>query len=254
MNQTVGALEGVEGRPTLAGGLLPGWAPETRSNLGQMGAIRVSLVEDELLLRRMLEQLVSGPERLRLVHSLGGAQEARLAIAPASSDVLVVDVNLTDGNGIALAQELQRADPALGVLVLSSHDVMGLFMSAQRRAPKAWSYLSKRSSFTTTVLLRAISGAARGEQVIDPYLVQRSTPRMDSEVSQLSPAQFRVLALVAEGMSNEAIAQQLVITTRSVENHLIGVYRTLGISGQGRNRRVAATLAFIEQTSRTLPL
>lgn len=214
---------------------------------------RVSIVEDELLLRRMLEQLLTGRDGLRLAHSVGTAQEARLAITPGSTDVLLADVNLVDGNGIVLAAELQKADPALGVLVLSSQDAMGMFMGAQAQASKAWSYLSKRSSFATTVLLRAVVAASRGEPVIDPYLVQRSQPRADSDVSRLTPAQLRVLALVAEGLSNESVAQQLDVSVRSVENHLLAVYRTLGIQSEGRNRRVAATLEFLEQTSRSGP-
>lgn len=214
---------------------------------------RVSIVEDELLLRRMLEQLLTGRDGLRLVHALGTVQESRLAIAPGSTDVLLVDVNLVDGNGIVLATELQRRDPALGVLVLSGEDAMGMFMAAQARAPKAWSYLSKRSSFATTVLLRAVLAAGRGEQVVDPYLVEQSAPRADSNVAKLSPAQLRVLALVAQGLSNDGIAHRLGVSTRSVENHLLAVYRTLEVPSEGRNRRVAATLAFLRQTSRCVP-
>lgn len=217
-----------------------------------MGIVtRVSLIEDELLLRRMLEQLLAGRDEVRLVHSVGGFAEARLAITPGSTDVVVVDVNLIDGNGIALAQQLQRDAPDLGVLILSSQDVMGLFMGAQARASKPWSYLSKRSSFTLTVLLRAIVGASRGEQVIDPYLVQQSVPRKDSKVEALTPAQFRVLALVAEGLSNEGVSAMLGVSVRSVENHLLAVYKGLGLSADGRNRRVAAALEFLAQTSRS---
>jgi DNA-binding NarL/FixJ family response regulator len=214
-------------------------------------ALRVSLVEDELLLRRMLEQLLMSRDGLRLVHSLGTAQEARVAITPGSTDVLMVDVGLTDGNGITLAADLQRVHPALGVLVLSAEDVLGLFTAAQRHATKAWSYLSKRSSFATTVLLRAVVAASRGEQVIDPYLVHDSVPRAGSDLARLSPAQLRVLALVAEGFSNDAVAQHLGITTRSVENHLLAVYKMLGAHAEGRNQRVTATLAFLTQTSRS---
>ncbi len=212
--------------------------------------IRVSLVEDELMFRRMLEQLLHGRPGLSLAHSVGGAQEAALVITPGSTDVVVVDVALEDGDGVALAARLQRSDPDLGVLLLSAQDSLSAFMLAQDSAPKPWSYLSKRSSFAITTLVRAITAADRGEQVIDPYLVGRSAARSDSRVSRLTPAQFRVLSLVAQGLTNEAIAEELGVVVRSVENHLLVIYRVLGLVVDGRNRRVLATLAFLRQTSR----
>jgi DNA-binding NarL/FixJ family response regulator len=211
----------------------------------------VSLIEDELLMRRMLEQLIVSRPELALTHSVGGFQEAALVISPGSTDVVLVDVNLGDGDGITLASRLQRRDPHLSVLVLSSTDSMGAFMAAQEETPRPWSYLSKRSSFAVTTLVRTISAAAAGRQVIDPSLVDRSRPRADSAVERLSPAQLRVLVRVAKGLSNEAIATELGIAVRSVENHLLAIYRTLDLGGAGRNRRVLATLAFLEQTSRT---
>lgn len=222
----------------------PAGALTTRS-----GALRVSLVEDELLVRRLLERLVVASGG-RVVHSLGGFAEARLAIGERSTDVVVVDVNLGDGDGIDLAAQLQQRDPHLGILVLSSEDVLGSFMLAQEESTKPWSYLSKRSSFATNTFGRAILAASVGEQVIDPYLIDQSQPRNGSDVGRLTAAQFRVLALIAEGLSNEAIADRLGIAVRSVENHLLAVYRILGVANEGYNRRVLATLAFLQQTSR----
>jgi DNA-binding NarL/FixJ family response regulator len=210
----------------------------------------VSIVEDEALMRGMLEQSLSAQDGLRVVHSVPGVQEARLVITPGSTDVALLDVNLPDGNGVALGLQLQRADPALAVMLLSSEDVMGLFTSVQEQASRPWSYLSKRSSFARDVLVRAVVAAADGQVVLDPYLVQRSTPRDGSAVAELTPAQFQVLRLIAEGLSNQAAGERLGINERSVESHLQAVYQRLGIAGDGRNRRVAAVLAFLEQTGR----
>ena len=208
------------------------------------------MVEDEILLRKMLERLLSTDDAVQVVHSAEGVQEARLLIQPGSSDVAVLDVHLQDGDGVSLGMELQRRDPALGILLLSSQDDMAGFMEAQQTASKPWSYLSKRSSFGAATLLRAVVATANGEQVIDPHLVTRSTPRAGSPVSRLSPTQRRVLGLVAEGLSNEAISDRLGITVSSVENHLLTVYRTLDLPTGGKNRRVLATLTFLRQTSR----
>ena len=213
--------------------------------------VRVSVVEDEALMRAMLERTVSEADGLRLVHSASGVEAARLTITPGSTDVALLDVNMTDGNGVALGLQLQRADPRLAVMLLSSHDVMGLFTSVQPDATRPWSYLSKRSSFAPDVLVGVIAATAAGQVVIDPYLVRRSEPRAGSAVEGLTAAQFQVLRLVAEGLSNEAVAERLSISQRSVESHLLSVYQRLGLGGGGANRRVSAVLAFLEQTGRT---
>lgn len=219
--------------------------------MGADRTVRVSVVEDEALMRAMLERTVAEADDLRLVHALDSVEAARLTIAPGSTDVAVLDVNLEDGNGIALGLQLQRADPHLAVMLLSSHDVMGLFTSVQKETSRPWSYLSKRSSFTRDVLVGAVAATAAGQVVIDPELVRRSEPRSGSEVADLTRAQLQVLRLVAEGLSNEGVAEQLSISPRSVESHLLAVYRRLGLEGQAGNRRVGAVLAFLEQTGRT---
>lgn len=212
---------------------------------------RVGIVEDEALMRGMLEETLSAQESVRVVHAVPGVTEARLVFAPGSCDVALLDVNLPDGNGVALGLALQRADPDLAIMLLSSEDVMGLFTTVQDQATRPWSYLSKRSSFARDVLVRAVVVAAQGDVVLDPYLVRRSTPRAGSDVAGLTPAQFGVLRLVAEGLSNQAVAERLGINERSVESHLKSIYQRLGIDGAGHNRRVAAVLAFLEQTGRS---
>ncbi|MCA5895187.1 response regulator transcription factor [Isoptericola sp. NEAU-Y5] len=212
---------------------------------------RVSIVEDEALMRGMLEEALASHEGVRVVHSVPGVQEARLVITPGSCDVAVLDVNLPDGNGVSLGLQLQRADPRLAIMLLSSEDVMGLFTTVQDQVSKPWSYLSKRSSFARDVLVRAVTATAQGQVVLDPYLVQRSSPRAKTAVAELTPAQFQVLRLVAEGWSNQGVAEQLGINERSVESHLQSIYQRLQIGGEGHNRRVAAVLAFLEQTGRS---
>lgn len=225
------------------------WPPTTMAEVVGRPT-RVSLVEDEAFMRALLERALAEVDSVRVVHSLSGAQEAALAISPHSSDVAILDVNLPDGNGVALGLQLQRADPDLAIVLLSSQDVMGLFDTVQDEATRPWSYLSKRSTFTQNVLVDTVEAAAAGQVVVDPYLTQRSTPRAGSPLAELTLVQFRVLRLVAEGLSNAAIAKRLDIKERSVEGHLLGIYRRLGIDGRESNRRVAAVLAFMRQTGR----
>ncbi|MFC4245362.1 response regulator transcription factor [Gryllotalpicola reticulitermitis] len=210
----------------------------------------MSIVEDEALMRSMLESTLAEVPGFQVVHSLPAVQEAKLMIARGTTDIALLDVNLPDGNGVSLGLQLQRRDPDLAILLLSSEDVMGVFTTIQDQTSKPWSYLSKRSGFARDVLTRAVAAAARGEVVLDPYLLQRSEPRIGTAISALTSSQFQVLRLVAEGLSNQSASERLGINERTVESHLQAIYRHLGIDGDGQNRRVAAVLAFLDQTGR----
>jgi DNA-binding NarL/FixJ family response regulator len=212
--------------------------------------IRVGIVEDEGLLRSMLADLVGEHPRMRVVGTASGATQARDALPPGSADVVLMDVELGDGNGVALGVAMQRASPGLVIVLLSSHDVMELVLSIKENVPRAWSYLSKRASVTRDVLYRAIEAAAEGEVILDPELMERSSPREGMPIANLSPAQLQVLRLVAQGFANASVAELLGLSRRSVENHLQAIYRELGITSQEASPRVAAVLQFIQQTAR----
>lgn len=212
--------------------------------------IRVGIVEDEGLLRSMLADLVAENPHMRVVATASGASEAREVLPAGSVDVVLMDVELGDGNGVALGVSMQRATPSLAIVLLSSHDVMELVLSIKENVPRAWSYLSKRSSVTREVLYRTVEAAVSGEVILDPELMERSSPREGMPLASLSPAQLQVLRLVAQGFSNASVAELLGLSRRSVENHLQAIYRELGISSQEASPRVAAVLQFIQQTAR----
>jgi DNA-binding NarL/FixJ family response regulator len=146
--------------------------------------------------------------------------------------------------------QLQRANPRLGVLLLSSHDVMDLVLSVRTRGSRPWSYLSKRSSLDRETLIRAVVATGQGQVVLDPSLVRRSEPTQDSPLGSLTEAQLGVLRLTSEGFSNQTIGELLGVSSRSVENHLSAIYRQLGVSATETNPRVTAVLAFLQQSSR----
>lgn len=218
---------------------------------GPQRAVRVSIVEDETLLLGMLEQTFRNTPGVRVVHALPGVTEARLAITRGSTDVALLDINLADGNGIALGLQLERIDPDIRIVLLSSHDMMGVFTTVQDEVKHAWSYLSKRSAFARDVLVQAVIATSQGRVVLDPQLVQRSVPRAGTDVADLTAGQLQVLRLVAEGLSNQAVAERLNISPRSVESHLLAIYRRLEIEGGDANRRVAAVLRFLRETGRS---
>jgi DNA-binding NarL/FixJ family response regulator len=213
-------------------------------------ALRVAIVEDESLMRSVLTDILGSDPGIQVVHAVEGFESARASIAPGSIDLVLADVDLGDGNGVALAVQLQRADPRLGVLLLSSHDVMDLVLSVRTRGSRPWSYLSKRSSLDRETLLRAVVATGQGQVVLDPNLVRRSEPTQDSPLASLTDAQLGVLRLVSEGFSNQTVGELLGVSPRSVENHLGAIYRHLGVAASESNPRVTAVLAFLQQSSR----
>lgn len=212
-------------------------------------ALRVAVVEDDRLYREMLTSALSREEGITVPVSVEGAREARELIVPGSIDVALLDVELPDGNGVALGIQLRRKDPELGIMLLSSQDVMELLLDLPPDVRQGWSYLSKASTISMSFVTHAIRATSRGVPVLDEELVNRVRLRKGSTLSTLTPRQLEVLQLVAVGLSNLAIAQRLGISGRSVENHLHLVYQALELP-ENCNPRVSAVLRFIEETSR----
>lgn len=211
--------------------------------------IRVAIVEDHQLYRDLLKTALDGVPDINVVVSAAGSTHARLLILPGEVDVALLDIELADGNGIGLGVALRRADPDLKIVLISAQDVLEILTTLPAEDRKHWSYLSKTSSTSLSVLVDAIQKASRGESVIDGELLLRSKPRLGSPVGALTTRQFEILRLVATGLSNQGIAELLGIASNSVVNHLSAIYATLGIP-EGNNSRVSAVLSFLNDTSR----
>jgi len=211
--------------------------------------VRVAVVEDQPLFRSMLERMLDETPGLHVVAALGTVTEATRVLRPGLAHVAVLDIDLPDGNGIALGVTLRRAQPDLGILLLSAHDAMDLLLDLPRDVAAGWGYLSKTSSTSEEVLVGAVRAAAVGETVLDPALLERMTPRAGSAVARLTDRQYDVLRLLAAGLSNSGIGTRLGITEKSVQNHVNAMYATLGIdTDPSRNPRVSAALRLLEET------
>jgi len=223
--------------------------PERDPNLSRN--LRVAVVEDQPLYRDMLVSLLTAEPGVDVVAVASGAVAARELIIPGGVDVAILDVELGDGNGVGLGLSLRARDAALGIVLLSSHDVMTLLLDLPEDMSSGWSYLSKTSSTTMATLMHALRETAAGGTVLDPGLVDRARPRSGSAIAGLSARQYQVVQLVAQGLTNTAIAERLELSPRSVENHLNTIYAALDLEPNGsRNPRVAAVLQFIEESSR----
>ena len=211
--------------------------------------LRVAVVEDQPLYRAMLARTLEANDDLSVVASVGTVADARAAIRPGTADVAILDIDLPDGNGIALGVQLRRLAPHLGILLLSAHDAMDLLLDLPPDVSSGWGYLSKGSSTSEQFLVDAVRAAARGQTILDPALLAGMRPRRGSDVARLTGRQFEVLRLVAQGLSNAGIGERLAITEKSVQNHLNAIYAALGIdTDRTQNPRVRATLLLLEET------
>jgi len=212
-------------------------------------AVRIGLVEDQPLYRQLMQNLLRTMPGLVLRGVAGSVAEARRALDPATLDVVLLDVRLPDGNGFDLGREMHLANASLGVVLLSAFDQMHVLLELPEAELARWSYLSKSSSVSAAGLVTVLRGAAEGHSVLDPHLILRRKVRRSGRLAVLSSRQRQVLSLIAEGLTNAAIAERLDLASRSVDNHINSVYAALGLSGHdGTNPRVQAVRIFLEES------
>ena len=213
--------------------------------------MRVVIAEDLFLLREGLVRLLEA-HGFEIVAAVGTAPELFTALIDHRPDVGIVDVRLPPTNtddGLRAAIAAREKVPGLPVLVLSQY-VEQLY-ARELLADQAGGvgYLLKDRVFNDESFTGAIRTVAAGGTVLDPEVVQkllvkhtRATP-----VARLTPRELQVLALMAEGRSNAAIAQRLFITEKAVSKHAAGIFAKLDLApSDDDNRRVLAVLAYLE--------
>lgn len=210
-------------------------------------AIRLAIVEDDALIRDLLRVALASLPGVSVIGDYGDADQALAEIPALQPDVLLLDIDLGRGrNGIQLGKELRRVLPRVGVMLFSNHrdpDFLGAIPSEELGG---WSYLLKSSVRDVATLERAIRGSAMGYVTLDPRLTVGIRPQEVQEAG-LSERQFSLLQLLAQGFSNKAIALDLCLSEKTVENQLGMLYRQLGIdtSDASTHARVQATLQFL---------
>ncbi|MDR0432820.1 MAG: response regulator transcription factor [Bifidobacteriaceae bacterium] len=213
---------------------------------GSAAGISVAIVEPETLLRSMMADAVSRAPGMRTVVSVGSCREARATITPGLVDVVAIEVDQPDGNGATLALELQRADSRLSIVTVTRHDARGVIESTRRHLPRPWGYVSKRSHVTADDVVNAIRQAAMAPDNTPPPVTIR--PGRPGPFAILTPQQLTVLRLISEGFTNTQVADRLGLSRRTVENHLLGIYRAFDISSEEVNPRVSAVLRYLSHS------
>jgi DNA-binding NarL/FixJ family response regulator len=213
--------------------------------------VRVVIAEDLFLLREGLASLLK-EHGFDVAEAVGDGPSLLAALTGQGPDVAVVDVRLppsyTD-EGLRAALEARRQVPGLPVLILSAH-VERLY-ARELLADRAGGvgYLLKDRVFTDEQFTDALRTVARGGTVMDPEVVAKLLARRSSQapVARLTDRERQVLALMAEGRSNSAIAHRLVVSERAVSKHCTSIFAKLDLPpSDDDNRRVLAVLAYLD--------
>jgi DNA-binding NarL/FixJ family response regulator len=198
--------------------------------------ITIVIVDDHPVVRAGMRAILNTSEDLVvLAEGTNGADALRLAIHY-SPDVLVLDLNLPDANGLEVIRQLRQQKIATAILILTAyHDRQTIFNLLECGAV---GYVLKDEALES--LVRAVRAAARGESWLSPSIasqvVRRAIGQADSaapsKTSRLTPSELQVLRLLAQGLDNQTIAQKLVVTRRTVQNHVSNIYGKLGVASR----------------------
>jgi DNA-binding NarL/FixJ family response regulator len=212
--------------------------------------VRVVLADDSVLLREGVARLL-GEAGFEVVGQAGDAEDLLRKVRAHRPDVAVVDVRMppthTD-EGLRAAVEIRRELPGTGVLVLSQvvEETYALELVAENA--EGVGYLLKDRVADLDRFADAVRRVAEGGSALDPEVVAQllGRKRRDDPLEELTPREREVLELMAEGRSNHAIAQQLVVTERAVEKHVTSIFGKLNLPPAAEDhRRVLAVLTFL---------
>ena len=219
-------------------------------------AIRVAIAEDSLLVREGLQQLLESAGSVEVVATCGDLPSLFEAVERERPHVVLTDIRMpptrTD-EGIQVASRLRDTHPEVGVVILSQFSDPAYVLELLRLGSDRRGYLLKERVRDRGQLVSAIDAAARGGSVIDPkiveVLVDARRRAEHSALHQLTAREREILAEIATGKSNSAIAESLVLTKRAVEKHINSIFMKLGLaSGEDVSKRVTATLVFLAQS------
>jgi DNA-binding NarL/FixJ family response regulator len=216
--------------------------------------VRVVIAEDQVLLRDGLERLFEDSGHA-VVAAVGDADRLRGAVSEYVPDLAVVDVRMppthTD-EGIRAARWIRDAHPNVGVLVLSQHVESAGVVDLVSQG--GFGYLLKDRVLDVADFVEAAERVARGGSALDPKVVSSLVggERGTDGLAVLSAREREVLGLMAEGLTNSAIARRLVLTERTVEGHVRSVLMKLDLpAGEDAHRRVLAVIAYLRAAEAT---
>src|SRR6185437_9362157 len=229
------------------------WAAMAEPAGTRAAAIRVALADDSALIREGLASMLAGNDNLELVGAGSDGEELEELISTARPDVVVTDLRMPPSGGregIRIATRLRHSDPQIGVVVLSQYVDPDFAIELMWDGSSGRAYLLKDRVADAPELIRAIEAVSEGRSVVDPAVVEAlievQQRKQSSPLAELTDREREVLSLIAEGRSNAAIAESLVLTKRAVEKHVNSIFAKLRLTeAENVSRRVKATLMFL---------
>jgi two-component system response regulator DevR len=204
-------------------------------DVGHNGAvIRVFLLDDHEIVRRGVRELLESTGTMTVVGEAGTAEEAYGRIPATTPDVAVLDVRLPDGNGVEVCREIRSKHPEIRCLMLTSYsDDEALFDAIMAGAD---GYVLKQ--IKTSDLVDAVTKIAAGESLLDPTLSAKVLDRLrhgeaeDERLKHLTDQERRILALLADGLTNRQIAEQMFLAEKTVKNYVSNLLAKMGMSSR----------------------
>jgi DNA-binding NarL/FixJ family response regulator len=218
-------------------------------------ALRVVFAEDNYLVREGTAALLASTPDIDLVATAVDLESLLAAVEEHRPDAVLTDIRMPPDNrdeGIEAARRIRTDHPDIGVVVLSQFAEEEYAYELLKDGAAGLGYLLKERVADLDEVVRALHEVARGGSVLDPKVVEGLVSRKDrlarSPLAQLTEREHEVVAQMAQGKNNAAIAKALFLTERAVEKHINSVFHKLGLSEEiDAHRRVMAVLAFLRE-------
>jgi DNA-binding NarL/FixJ family response regulator len=219
-------------------------------------ALRVVFAEDNYLVREGTAALLAEVGDVDLVASVGDRDALLAAVARHRPDAVLTDIRMPPTNtteGIEAARRIRAEHPETGVVVLSQFAEEDYAYELLKDGAEGLGYLLKERVADVEEIARALRDVAEGGSVLDPKVVEGLVTRREREaqspMAHLTDREREVLALMAEGKNNAAIAASLFLTDRAIEKHINSLFHKLGLSEEPNvHRRVMAVLTFLRSS------
>jgi DNA-binding NarL/FixJ family response regulator len=219
--------------------------------MSEVGAVRVVVGEDHPLTRKGIVTVLD-EAGFDVVGTAADASDLVRKAGAHKPDVVITDIQMPPGNtddGLRAAKQIRAAHPEIGVLILSQYLESRYALDLVGDRAEGVGYLLKDRLGDLTLFTEAVRRVAHGGSALDPEVVQRMVgrPRPAGALADLTKREREVLTLIAEGRSNAAIAERLVVTVGAVERHVTSIFEKLGLrSTREDHRRVLAVLEYLK--------